>query len=175
MKKYITLMVIPVFFCCKAPMRNAIESENKNQTTATTNLDSSVNNFRREMLTRVNALRAKGCNCGGIKMPPVKPLRWNDKLEASSQRHALDMATNNHFDHTGTDGSDIGARITDSGYNWGLIGENIAWGYLDMNTVILGWVKSAGHCKQMMTPGFIEMGAAQNGKYWVQDFGTPLK
>jgi uncharacterized protein YkwD len=178
MKKYLVIGVLPLLLFCHTAPKPSPSSDLKKDPEIVlppAATDTGGNNFRKEMLARVNAVRAKGCTCGGVKMVPVKPLRWNDKLEESAQRHAEDMSKNTHFSHTGTDGSDIAKRITDAGYNWGLIGENIAWGYMDMNQVIQGWVKSAGHCKQMMTQGYIEMGAAQNGKYWVQDFGAPLK
>ena len=43
-----------------------------------------------------------------------------------------------------------------------------------------GWIKSPGHCANLMNPGFTEMGAglavdhkSELGVYWAQAFGTP--
>jgi uncharacterized protein YkwD len=127
--------------------------------------------FRTDMLVAVNKLRANGCRCGGKQMPPVPPLRWNNQLEAAAMRHANDMASNKHFDHIGTDNSEFDDRISATGYKWMEIGENIAFGYDMIGTTIQGWINSTSHCKQMMSPKVEELGAAKNGKYWVQEFG----
>ena len=36
------------------------------------------------LMDLVNEQRSKGCNCGGKKMPPVPPLKWNKKSGKSS-------------------------------------------------------------------------------------------
>jgi uncharacterized protein YkwD len=128
-------------------------------------------NFRKDMLNMVNAVREQGCKCGRKKMPPVAPLKWNALLEKAAMAHAEDMADNDHFDHVGTDGSEIDTRINRTGYKWMQIGENIAWGYDTVRETIIGWIKSPSHCQQMMSNKVTEMGASRNGKYWVQEFG----
>ncbi len=120
----------------------------------------------------VNEVRAKGTNCGGVWHPSVGPIKWNDKLEIAAKRHSDDMFKHNHFDHTGTDGSLLRDRINDAGYEWSFIGENIASGYPNERAVIAGWLRSTGHCKNIMNGNFKDMGIAKTGKYWTQDFGT---
>lgn len=132
---------------------------------------SATGDFRIDMLAAVNRLRTSGCRCGGKQMPPVPTLRWNSQLEAAAMRHANDMASHKHFDHIGTDNSEFDDRITATGYKWMEIGENIAFGYDVIGTTIQGWINSTAHCQQMMSPKVDEMGAAKNGKYWVQEFG----
>jgi uncharacterized protein YkwD len=127
--------------------------------------------FRVDMLAAVNKLRASGCKCGNKQMPAVPPLRWNSQLESAAIRHANDMSSHGHFDHVGTDNSEFDGRITASGYKWMEIGENIAVGYDYIAATIQGWINSATHCQQMMSPKVDEMGAAKSGKYWVQEFG----
>ena len=129
------------------------------------------NDFRGAMLAAVNKLRTNGCRCGGKQMPPVPILRWNSQLESAAIRHANDMSSHRHFDHIGTDNSEFDDRITASGYKWMEIGENIAFGYELIPATIQGWLNSASHCQQMMSPKVDEMGAAKSGKYWVQEFG----
>lgn len=124
------------------------------------------------MLQLVNAVREKGCTCGTTVMPPVKPLVWNDILEAVALAHSKDMNTNNYFSHTGLDGSDPGERITKAGYVWSAYGENIALGYPDEQSVMTAWLQSEGHCKNIMDGNFKEMGAGEDGGYWTQDFGS---
>lgn len=119
----------------------------------------------------VNDLRKKGCQCGSNYMQPVDPVSWNTDLDAAALRHANDMYTNDFFDHTGSDGSDIAVRVTATGYSWQAVGENIAWGYRDVESVFLGWKNSPGHCRNMMNAAFQHMGSARVGDYWVQAFG----
>jgi uncharacterized protein YkwD len=69
------------------------------------------------------------------------------------------MATNRFLDHTGSDGSTPGERITREGYPWVAYGENIAVGYPTVSAVIQGWLLSEGHCRNIMTREFTEIGA----------------
>lgn len=125
------------------------------------------------LLTLVNDLRAEGCQCGNKYMPPVGPVEWNDRLDDAARRHARDMARRNFFDHTGSDGSDIAQRVTEAGYNWQAVGENIAKGYRDIRSVFQGWKHSPGHCRNMMKAAYTDMGAAEKDTYWVQAFARP--
>lgn len=43
-------------------------------------------------------------------------LTVNDQLTAAARKHSLDMACNNFFRHSGSDGSWTGDRVTDAGY-----------------------------------------------------------
>ena len=127
--------------------------------------------FAVQMLEEVNALRASGCRCGSRQMPPAPPLAWNAQLEQAARRHANDMYNNDFFDHDGSDGSSMSGRISATGYPWRSIGENIAWGYPDIASVVQGWKDSPGHCENMVSKDYTEMGAARKGVYWVMDLG----
>lgn len=135
--------------------------------------DVSSDYFAEEMLLAVNQLRVQGCQCGDTYMPPVKPLRWNENLEKAALRHAMDMAENRWFDHTGTDGSSVAVRVSDAGYDWSAVGENIAHGYPSISKVVAGWQRSEGHCRNIMKAAYVEMGVVRVGNYWAQAFGKP--
>ncbi len=124
------------------------------------------------MLAAVNTLRQTGCTCGDKQMPPAEPLRWNELLARAARAHAADMSNGQFFSHTGSDGSSVAIRASKAGYKWSWIGENIAIGYSTISEVVDGWRSSPGHCRNMMNPYFYEMGAARNGAYWVQVFGS---
>jgi len=124
------------------------------------------------MLQLVNEQRQKGCNCGSVYYPPTTDLTWNDQLEAAAMTHAADMNANDYFSHTGFDGSSAGDRIRKAGYAWQTYGENIAKGYSSEESVMRAWILSEGHCKNIMSSGFREFGAANVNDYWVQEFGT---
>jgi uncharacterized protein YkwD len=132
--------------------------------------------FKRAFLERINNVRAAGCDCGTTHMPPAPPLAWNDNLEHSAKGHAWDMANNNYFSHTSKNGLSMEDRIVFAGYYFNgfksfTVGENIAFGQSNIDIVMDEWLKSEGHCKNLMNPSFKEVGVAENHKYWVQDFG----
>jgi uncharacterized protein YkwD len=133
-------------------------------------------NFKKEFLSRINEARHKGCNCGDVYMPPAAPLNWNDDLEKAAISHAQDMYYKNYFSHTSKDGRTTSDRVINAGYTFKgykafYVGENIALGQMTIDEVMEGWLKSPGHCKNLMNPAFKEVGVAQFNQYWVQDFG----
>jgi uncharacterized protein YkwD len=125
-----------------------------------------------KLLSLVNDLRQKGCNCGTEAMPAVGKLTWNDILEKAAVKHSTDMETNNFFDHTSSDGTTFSARITAAGYSGTIWGENIAKGYTTEQEVFNGWFGSAGHCKNMMDSRFKDIGVGKSGIYWTMDLGS---
>ncbi|WP_229379490.1 CAP domain-containing protein [Fibrella forsythiae] len=135
--------------------------------------------LQQEILTYLNAARSKSCLCGSTTYAPAPALALNTKLNTASDKFALDLATYNYFSHTGRDGSQPWDRMTREGYIWRTAGENIAAGYSTARTVVDGWLKSPGHCANIMNPSFKEVGvgyaysATSTYKYyWVNDFGT---
>jgi uncharacterized protein YkwD len=133
--------------------------------------------FKQSFLEHINRVRATGCNCGTTYMPPVPPLTWNNTLEKAAEGHAWDMSNNNYFSHTSRDGRTMEQRIVAAGYKYNgfksfAVGENIAEGQMDIDQVMNGWLKSPGHCKNLMSPMFKEVGVARDHNYWVQDFGA---
>ncbi len=124
------------------------------------------------MLTLVNNARANDCKCGSEKQKAAPALVWDDALERAAQKHANDMARKKFFSHTGSDKSTLSQRVDREKFDWSAVGENIAMGHHDEEMAVDGWMKSPGHCKNIMNPDFKYMGAAvsSNGQYWVQVF-----
>lgn len=132
--------------------------------------------FKHEFLKQINNVRSTGCTCGTTYMPPAPPMVWNNNLEKAAKGHAWDMSNNNYFSHTSKDGRSMEDRIVFAGYIFNgfksfAIGENIAFGQTSITEVMNGWIKSPGHCKNLMNPQFKEVGVAEDHTYWVQDFG----
>ncbi|NNF57222.1 MAG: CAP domain-containing protein [Rhodothermaceae bacterium] len=125
------------------------------------------------MLAAVNALRAEERQCGSERFAPAPPLVWNGRLHSAADAHTDDMASHDHFDHIGTDGSTVGDRVSREGYEWSRVGENIARGQQTIDEVVADWAESAGHCANLMNPSFAEFGAAEQEFYWTQVFGRP--
>ena len=124
------------------------------------------------MLSAVNRVRAAGATCGDVWYPPVDPLVWDGRLATAAERHSADMSKNQHFDHRGTDGRAVGERVRRAGYDWRAVGENIARHQVSVDQVMRDWVKSPGHCRQLLSPNYLELGAAKAEGYWTQVFGT---
>ena len=125
------------------------------------------------MLDAVNDLRQRGTTCGNQRMEPVPALVWDSRLEAAAERHTADMAARGRLSHQGSDGRDLGERVQSAGYRWRTVGENIARGHRSVPEVMEGWAASPGHCRQMMSPAYAELGAATTGGYWTQVFASP--
>ena len=142
-------------------------------------LDLTRQQLAERMLRLVNDARGQARNCGARHFDSARPLSWNVLLARSAALHAADMAANGFFSHTGHNGSTLPQRVTRAGYAFRTTGENIAAGQPSIEDAIAGWLKSPGHCANLMNSAFTDIGAGfafnDNGMrvYWVQDFGTP--
>jgi uncharacterized protein YkwD len=130
-----------------------------------------VENVPKEMLAAVNKLRASGCTCDTIYMPPVPLVKWNNDLEAAAAAYAKEMYVNNFFAHIAPDGSSPIQRDVKFGFTGSYIGENIGQGYNDVQQVMTAWQNSQDHCLAMMDSTYVELGAARYNNIWVQEFG----
>lgn len=131
------------------------------------------------VLALVNQARERPRNCGSSYFAAARPVSLSDTLSRASLAHATDMAQHSYFSHEGRDSSSPADRVTRAGYNWKTVGENIAAGPTTPESVVEGWLKSPGHCANLMAPQFREMGiafsvnrASEAGIYWVQLFGA---
>jgi len=155
------------FSCTKGEVNGPVHIVD-NPTTST--VPATVN--KSMMLDLVNEIRKAGCQCGDTYYYPVPSVTWNSQLELAAYNHSSDMYKNSYFSHIAPDGSNGGVRIEKAGYKWMAYGENIANGYTTERSVIDGWLKSPGHCKNLMNKAYKEMGAAKVGTYWTQEFAT---
>jgi len=130
------------------------------------------------LLQLVNESRNQSRMCGGDNFAPVPPISSQATLQSIANDHSLDMASNNFFSHTGSDGLGVAERASAAGYNWQHISENIAAGHVTTGEVHAGWLSSPGHCVNIMAPQVTEFGAAcisnegsENKRYWSTAFG----
>lgn len=128
---------------------------------------------RTKMLTLVNKARQAGQYCGKKWYPPVEKLKWNEQLEEAAKEHSLDMFENNFISHKGSNGLFVDDRIYTQHYFWTACGENVAYGALYEDDVVNEWIKSPGHCSNIMNPVYTEMGAWLTGLYWTQVLAKP--
>lgn len=112
----------------------------------------------------------------------LAPLAASGPSAQAATWHADDMAARGYFSHNALfpapHGSNVGDRLIAAGYDWTLVGENIARGQDTPRTVMQAWLASAGHCENVVRPGFTEAGygvsTAGNGPYWAQVFSRRM-
>jgi uncharacterized protein YkwD len=105
-------------------------------------------------------------------------LRANGQLDRSAQGWSNTMIRIRQFTH----GSSFWLRISDVGYQWSSVGENIATGFSTPRQVVAGWMASTGHCQNILSPTFADVGTGVNtnrlGPYgpatWTQDFALAM-
>jgi uncharacterized protein YkwD len=132
-----------------------------------------------DVVTAINAERASGAFCNGSWYPPVSALTMDPDLREAARCHSLDMATNDFFSHTGSDGRNFVARCTSAGYSASPRGENIAAGYTTPVSAVAGWMASTtGHCEMIMNSsvnevgiGYVRDSSATWTHYWTAVFG----
>ncbi|HKU16865.1 MAG TPA: CAP domain-containing protein [Steroidobacteraceae bacterium] len=134
----------------------------------------------RRVLDLVNEARARPRKCGSKSFKQVPPLTLSPLLSRAALAHARDMSEHDLFEHRGSDGSLPADRATRAGYKWRAVGENIAVRAADADSVVSDWLESPGHCANIMSPQFREMGLGyftdsthKGDIYWAQTFGTP--
>ncbi|MEQ6247308.1 CAP domain-containing protein [Sulfitobacter sp. HNIBRBA3233] len=111
----------------------------------------------------VSAIRAK---------TGLGPVRRSARLDRVALMQARDMAQNDFFSHSGSDGSSVGNRARRGGYDWCVIAENINKGYPDIRSAILAWETSRSHYRNMTLRGAKEFGIASVGSYNVMVLGA---
>jgi uncharacterized protein YkwD len=129
------------------------------------------------LLQLVNAVRAGGHTCGGNALPPARPLRENAQLTGAAQAHARDMAMRGYLSSTSPDGRTLGSRISDSGYIWGFIAENIAAKSVTAEQTLQGWLENESQCASLMGQEYADAGVGfdAQGLFWVFTLATPME
>ncbi|MEA2527106.1 MAG: hypothetical protein QOF73_4333 [Thermomicrobiales bacterium] len=108
----------------------------------------------------------------------LQPLRLGQRLGAAAEHHNMDMAANDFFSHTGSDGSSFVDRARAHGYQ-NPAGENIAAGQESARSAFEAWAGSAGHRDNMLNAGARWVGISRYEDtdgvgyrwYWAQVFG----
>lgn len=133
-----------------------------------------------EVLKLVNEVRAKGAVCGSRgAFGPAPALKADARLRCAARLHSQDMVDRKYFEHDNPDGEGPLDRIKKTGYSGRLVGENIAAGQSSASAVMAGWMKSPGHCANIMKAEYTELGVGyvhgsdtKYKHYWTQNFGA---
>lgn len=129
--------------------------------------------FQGEALRQINQARSQARLCGDRAMAAAAPVRWDGRVFSAAAGHALDMAADNYCAHIDDYGRCAGGRLTEEGYRWHAVAENIGGGQRSVAEVVQAWLASPGHCSNLMDPHFLDIGLAcarntssQYGWYW---------
>lgn len=163
-----------------SPAQNAASSSVTLTTAAGTSNGAkfTVRTLEQEVLVLTNQARATKRKCGSTTYRAAPRLRFDATLAKVAEAHSRDMAARNYFSHYSLKGVSPFSRMKASGYYYDSAGENIAAGYRTPKSVVTAWLKSPGHCKNLMKRGYTELGVGYTtggyyGTYWTQDFGNP--
>ena len=117
----------------------------------------------------------------------LSALKLNSKLSDSAHTHNLAMAKADTLSHKLSGERDLGSRASAAGYNWSMVGENIAYNSSRSESGVLAVQKAMynekppndGHRENILNKKFVDVGIdvindSVHGKVWlVTDFGRP--
>ncbi|MCF2904557.1 CAP domain-containing protein [Octadecabacter sp. CECT 8868] len=98
------------------------------------------------------------------------PVVENTRLSRAAAAHAQDMVALNYFSHTGFEGSSFTDRARAAGYDCAAA-ENIAYGQDTQGEVVVGWMNSPGHRRNILLADATEIGVGRVGTMWVLMMG----
>ncbi|MCA9214183.1 MAG: CAP domain-containing protein [Planctomycetales bacterium] len=110
----------------------------------------------------------------------------HSKLDASSLYHAKRMIATGEFEHTLSDGVDLGQRVQAACYIFQTVRENLAWhdDYIGATPnslardIVNGWINSPGHQANLVADDVTQIGISVRRTfsrvYAVQNFGKPM-
>jgi len=110
-------------------------------------------------------------------------LQENSRLNAAASKKVADMFARQYFAHESPTGSTAKDLVAEQGYEYVLVGENLALGnYEDDQVLVQAWMDSPGHRENILKTSFEEIGVAvKKGVYegdevWlaVQIFARPI-
>ncbi|MBU0703045.1 MAG: hypothetical protein KKC18_04185 [Chloroflexi bacterium] len=114
----------------------------------------------------------------------LAPYGFSSLLTAAAQRHADDLAVNQIWSHTGSDGSTASQRIAAAGYaawTWNsgelVVGENFWTGYGTIDDAMTFFLDDPPHRDNLLSAAYREIGIGvatdtEGRNYYVLDFGV---
>lgn len=88
----------------------------------------------------------------------LSPLKLNEKLDSAAQANADDMAARDYWSHYTPDGNPPWVWVTNQGYSYQKLGQNLAAGFSDEQATIDGWMASPPHRENLLDPDFNQVG-----------------
>lgn len=110
----------------------------------------------------------------------VRPLARSVALEEQATQYACELIHFEFFAHVNpVTRSSLAERADEFGYDYWVIGENLAAGQSSPAAAFADWMDSPCHRQNIRNPAFTELGVGirfggEYGYYWVQEFGRSL-
>jgi uncharacterized protein YkwD len=128
--------------------------------------------WREEIYGLVNRARAAA---------GLAPVSRNETLERQASQYACELIQYDFFAHVNpvTD-TRLEDRALAFGYDYHVIGENLAAGQTTPQQAFTDWMNSPSHRDNILDPRFTQLGVGiraggSYNVYWVQEFGFPLE
>lgn len=116
-----------------------------------------VEEEERKVLVLINQIRSEH---------QLQILEWEESMAVVARAHSIDMNSRGFFDHVTPDGVDPWQRLKIGGVSYKSAAENLA-GAGSPESLVNSWMKSEGHRKNILTPGFTKtgIGISENNQY----------
>jgi uncharacterized protein YkwD len=109
-------------------------------------------------------------------------LTSNSKLTTAATAKAIDMVQKSYFSHTSPSGETVSDFVRRTGYQYIVVGENLAIGYATAEELMAAWEKSPTHLSNLVDKDYIDFGVSlEAGNYQghesifaVQHFAEPV-
>lgn len=97
----------------------------------------------------------------------VSSLTLNSQLDAAAQAQANDMAARNYWSHYTPEGSPPWVWVTNQGYSYQALAQNLAAGFTNEQATVDGWMGSPDHRTNMLNSIYTDVGfgSANNPNY----------
>lgn len=148
----------------------------------------------REVLARINALRAEGGSCGALQFSPAPPLAMHPALRCAARLHTDDMIARAYLSSVDPDGLGVGPRLVALGYDPATFSEIVAVVTEesideadDAADVVTAWRDNPTSCWQLYARELTHVGIGgleatytaketdepQRAAYWTVTLATP--
>ncbi len=105
----------------------------------------------------------------------VQVVLENGVLNDIAQDHAEDQVLNGYVSHTDLSGGTAGDRAIAAGYNYEVLAENIAQGFVAEDEVLDAWMASPGHRANILDARVDEFGVGREETTWVLLLGSQFE
>jgi len=110
-------------------------------------LDTKINST--DLITLTNEIRA---------IKNLNPLTVNDRLTLAAANKAKHLIKHNYFSHNSPAGKQFSEWIIESGYEFKIVGENLAIGFDNNKDVMKAWMDSPTHRQNILNEKYKEIG-----------------
>jgi len=112
----------------------------------------------------------------------LPPFHVDGRLNQAAQTHSEDLANNDRWSHTGSDGSSPQDRMRRAGYPLAEGDEVLAANSIDVVAIVSAWLSNPRHRGVLLNPDYVDIGAgyAYNaastyGHYWAVNVARPTE